>query len=423
VRVLDTRPLAGGSIGYDVYGNPINPLPIWSAYSQQYRIAGMTFGGFTFPGDLTGLLANVTLVQDTPSGGYAVVYSADRVAPPKASTVNPSTAIAHNFWAIETAGRIAAYSTNRAHLIVDVVGYWSPDNQPALGDLRFVDPVRVLDTRAEAGGPLGFDAGGNPISAAPFTPNGTRRFHIAGKSFGGGFGAAEFFPNDVAGILAHVTTVQGAGSGGYVTIFPGDQPAPPNASTVNPSTPIAFNSFATAIPTTGEGAGSFAVYSTNQLDVIVDVMGYWSGSNPADLGQLTLIDPTRVVETRGSAGPIGYDQGGSPLAPGPFAPNTTRRFLLAGQRFGGIALPNDIRGVLANVTSVQGAPSGGFVTAFAGDVPDAQRPNASTVNPGTAIAASFWANGIPASGPNAGTEAIYSTNPLDVVVDVVGFFR
>src|SRR5205823_5953354 len=50
-------------------------------------------------------------------------------------------------------------------------------------------------------------------------------------------------------------------------------------------------------------------------------------------------------------------------------------------------------------------------------------PGTSTVNPVTAIAASFWGNGLPTSGGYAGQEAIYSTNPLDVLVDVVGYYR
>src|SRR5205823_574069 len=40
-----------------------------------------------------------------------------------------------------------------------------------------------------------------------------------------------------------------------------------------------------------------------------------------------------------------------------------------------------------------------------------------------AIAASFWANGIASGGPYVGEEAIFSTNALHVIVDVVGYFR
>src|SRR5204862_3440326 len=117
-------------------------------------------------------------------------------------------------------------------------------------------------------------------------PGSTRRFLVAGRTFVGGA-----FPGDVTGILAHVTIVQPQGSGGFVTLFPGDAAAPPNASTVNPSTPIAFNAWVSGIPASGTGAGAFAVFSTNQLDVVVDVMGYWSPSNPNTAGVLTFVPP------------------------------------------------------------------------------------------------------------------------------------
>src|SRR5262249_38942091 len=157
-------------------------------------------------------------------------------------------------------------------------------------------------------------------------------------------------------------------------LFPGDVPDQnrPNASTVNPSTAIAFNTWATGIPTSGGSAGQLAIYSTNALDVIVDVVGYFAPSNAASpfdaAGQLTLVTPMRVADTRSAPlGPIGYDAGGRAIAAGAFAANQTRRFAIGGQRFAGVGVPADARGILANVTIVQDGPSGGFVTAFPGD--------------------------------------------------------
>src|SRR5262249_53334577 len=149
----------------------------------------------------------------------------------------------------------------------------------------------------------------------------------------------------------------------------------------------------------------------------VDVMGYWSPSNtPATagvVGNLSFVKPTRVLETRGSdvGGPIGLNPDGTAIATGQLAPGLTRRFLIGGKSFADVTFPGDVKGILANVTIVQPTPSGGFVTAFPGDVADADRPNASTVNPATAVAASFWGNGLPlAPAANPGTEAVFSTN-------------
>src|SRR5439155_1903316 len=131
-----------------------------------------------------------------------------------------------------------------------------------------------------------------------------------------------------------------------------------------------------------------------------------------------LVNRIRVYDTRsGAGGSIGFNLDGSPLVPGPLTANATRRFLIGGRSFGAAAIPGDVTGALLNVTAVQGGASGGYVTAFSGDVP--APPNASTLNPSTTVAASFWANGL----PSEGAEAVFSTNALDLVVDLVGYFR
>src|SRR5205823_6511295 len=137
------------------------------------------------------------------------------------------------------------------------------------------------------------------------------------------------------------------------------------------------------------------------------------------VGNLKLIPPTRVLDTRGDAGgPVGVSADG---ASGALTAGSTRRFRLGGQTFGGVTFPPDTIGIVAHVTLSQDQPSGGYVTLFPGDARSA--PIASTVNPVTPVAASLWANGIPTSGSNAGTEAIFSQAAVDVIVDVVGYFR
>ena len=46
------------------------------------------------------------------------------------------------------------------------------------------------------------------------------------------------------------------------------------------------------------------------------------------------------------------------------------------------------------------------VAVYPGDVPDAARPNASTLNPITPVAFNFWQTGVGESGANAGTIAV-----------------
>src|SRR5437764_8851994 len=108
-------------------------------------------------------------------------------------------------------------------------------------------------------------------------------------------------------------------------------------------------------------------------------------THAADVGPLTVITPTRVLDTRASEPPaiqtVGFDAAsGTPISAGPIPAGATRRFRIAGKQFpqgtGTFTFPEGIYGVLLNVTEV-GNPGGGFLTAFPGNVGDANRPLAS----------------------------------------------
>jgi hypothetical protein len=109
----------------------------------------------------------------------------------------------------------------------------------------------------------------------------------------------------------------------------------------------------------------------------------------AEVGPLTAITPTRVLDTRATQPPaiqtVGFDAAsGNPITAGPIPAGTTRRYRIAGKTFpqgtSTFTFPEGIYGVLVNVTEV-GNPGGGFLTAFPGNVSDANRPLASTLNP------------------------------------------
>ncbi len=156
-------------------------------------------------------------------------------------------------------------------------------------------------------------------------------------------------------------------------------------------------------------------------------------TTPTGTRNIEFIVPVRVVDMR----PIsvtqniqttGYDQNGVPIQPGPIQGGTIRRFSIAGRTFptaggGAYTVPTDVSGVVINVTIVGGS-GGGFVTVFPGDVPDANRPNASTLNPVTPIAFNLWTTGLPRSpSQNAGSIAVYSTDTLHLVIDLVAIYR
>src|SRR5262249_55500712 len=158
---------------------------------------------------------------------------------------------------------------------------------------------------------------------------------------------------------------------------------------------------------------------------------------------LEFINPVRIVDTRPSdAGAgivhLGYDEAGNSIPATPLAAGSIRRFSVCnanknltfpqGTGGGTFSFPRNITGVLVNVTIIGPGPSGGFVTVFPGGIPDAQRPNASTLNPATALAFNFWETQVFAcaggtvpvpTGGTSGTIAVFSTNQLDLAMDVV----
>ncbi len=100
-----------------------------------------------------------------------------------------------------------------------------------------------------------------------------------------------------------------------------------------------------------------------------------------------------------------------------------RRFLVAGQAFGGarVAVPTGATGILVNVPTVQGGASGSYLTDFPGDLDAA--PGASTRNPSTGIAFNRWACALtPAPATAGGRVAVSSTEELDLVIELVGYY-
>jgi hypothetical protein len=155
-------------------------------------------------------------------------------------------------------------------------------------------------------------------------------------------------------------------------------------------------------------------------------------------GVVRLITPTRVVDTRATAPGIvttGYDAvTGAPITAGPIPAGTVRRFRITGKSFpqggsGSFSFPTDVSGILCDVTVI-GAGGGGYVTVFSGNVPDAEKPLASTVNPSTPIAHNFTAVAVLPDASAAfglitgglGSIAVFSTNTTDVAIDAVGIF-
>jgi len=146
-------------------------------------------------------------------------------------------------------------------------------------------------------------------------------------------------------------------------------------------------------------------------------------------GNLTVITPVRVVDTRPTGGRTihtGFQPDGQPIpvapipAGNPAHPDpTVRRFLVAGRTFGGTAIPAGVTGLLINVAAIRSDGGDGYVVVFGGGV---SAPSVSTLNPARPLTSNFWATRVaPPGGPYLGTIAVFSTETLDLTIDVVGY--
>ncbi len=197
------------------------------------------------PADATAIVANVT-VADTDGIGFWTAYPAGRPRP-NASILNSDapgqTRAALTIVAMSPAG-IDVYGSIGAHLIVDVIGYFTGASSPASGDGLFVplDPTRALDTRR----------GGTLASGTTIEVPATRR------------GLAQVF---------NLTTTQARGPG-YVTAFPAGHDRPDTSNVNAPSAGIDVANLAI----TGLSNRGIGLYSAVGEHLIVDVTGYFTGT-------------------------------------------------------------------------------------------------------------------------------------------------
>jgi hypothetical protein len=123
-------------------------------------------------------------------------------------------------------------------------------------DFHTVAPCRIADTRAPAG-----PSGGPALAAGT-----TRSFPIAGLCA---------IPPDVAAVSVNLTAIQPAATG-YLTLFPGDAPQAPLASTLNFSAgETRGNNAVVALPLGGAGTIQVRNGPAGSVNLVLDVGGYF----------------------------------------------------------------------------------------------------------------------------------------------------
>lgn len=361
VRLLDTRNGLGAAKRQIAAGGTVT-----------FQVAGKAGVPFT---DVGAAVLNVT-VTGASAPGYVVAYPAGTSAPNSSSVNFVAGRTVANAVTVKVSadGQVTLRngSTRPVDILADVAGWYAGGTVATPGALSAVDPRRILDTR---------NAIGAPRASVP--AQGEVEFTVTGGNV----------PTSAAAVVLNVT-VTGARAPGYVVAYPTGTAAP-GASSVNF---VGGQTTANAVTVKVGANGKVTLRngSTQQVDLIADIGGWFSGSTPTAAGAFTAVQPSRLLDTRRTAAiPAG---GSIPL-------NLTG------------SVPAAAAAVALNVTATQAA-AGGFVTVHPGGT---ARPNASNIN---LIAGRTIANQVTVRLASNGTIALSngSTRPVHVIVDLNGWY-
>ncbi|MGZ4739631.1 MAG: S8 family serine peptidase, partial [Ilumatobacteraceae bacterium] len=244
-RVLDTRPSQAGPV-------PAGWIPHKPASSEMVRVDVPADAGVPTTG-VAALVVNVTATEPVGPGFMQALPTG--ATPGQTSNVDYTTgenAATHAIVPLGAGGTISVFTSDSAHIVVDVMGYITDATAPASATGLFVPvtPNRFYDSRQPPNSiHTGLSTVTVQLAGAPFT-----------------------VPVGAAAISMNLTSDQATGAG-YVTTYPADGPFP-LASNLNytTATPVA-NAGLVKLSATG-GLNVFVNVATH---VIIDVNGYFTG--------------------------------------------------------------------------------------------------------------------------------------------------
>ena len=221
---------------------------------------------------------------------------------------------------------------------------------------------------------------------------------VVGKTLTSAAGATLTIPANATAVSINVTAVTPSAAG-FVTVWPCgvDRPLASNLNFV--AGDVRPNGVIAPVGT----QGSVCLYSQSEVDLIVDVAGWFVGN------AFTGATPQRLVDTRdGTGGQMGKLMPEAPLT------ITVTNLAVTSALGTATTIPATIDAVALNVTVVN-PDAAGFITVYPCDV---TRPLSSNVN---YSAGQVVANGVISPVSADGTVCVYSLTPSDVVVDLAGW--
>jgi len=331
------------------------------------------------PPGSSAVVLNLTI--DAPAdAGFVTVYPTG-VRRPLASSMNVDAAgvtIANLVTVpIGSGGTVDIFSQMTTDLIADVQGYYTPTQSAQAGLFTPLGPTRLLDTREPSSSHFGPLAAGEQINVP--------------------VGALAGLPPDASAAALKVTVTNSTASG-FWTVFPTGTlvPTASNLNVVGSRSTIANQVLARL------NGGSITVFSQSGGDLVIDIVGWFSGPNTAasDVGLFVPVSPTRLLDSREP--PLGARPGLNRTAEVPVA--------------GRAGLPSSgIAAVVINATVTETAAPGFFAVWPA----RTYRPNASSLN--ASRAGQTIANHVITPVSTAGF-GFYTQNGAHLVVDISGWY-
>jgi hypothetical protein len=371
-RLLDSRP---GSPTVDGEAKGFGPITADSIVDLQVS------GRANVPATgVAAVVLNVTAIGES-DGGFVTVFPTGSPKP-TASNINyePGQPTANLVVAPVTAnGRVSIYMSSKAHLLVDVQGWFSRD--PGFESLQ---PARVLDTRPNSPTIDTVSSGGGAVAGGRFID-----VKVTGRGKVPASGAKA--------VVLNVTAI-GESDGGFVSVFPAGSEQP-TASNINYQ---AGQPRANLVVAPVGADGKVSIYVSSKAHVIADVQG-WFADDPG----FASLQPARLLDTRPNSPTVdGNESGVGALTGGGIIKlQVTAR--------GGVPILG-AGAVVLNVTAV-GEQDGGFVTVFPSGT---DRPTVSNIN---YPVGQPTANLVVAPVGSGGLVSLYVSSRAHLIVDVQGW--
>ena len=271
-RLVDSR---------DGTGSPVSKLTSASPLEVQITNVSVTTAAgasTSVPSNISAAALNLT-VTNPDSAGFVTAYPCD-VARPNASNVNyvAGQTVANGVLApVSAAGQVCLFSSVPTDVIVDIGGWFGSSS------FSGSTPTRLVDTRDGTGGRQGAisstDELSVPIRGVNLTVSGTTRA----------------VPTAATAAALNVTVVSPSAPG-FVTVYPCGV-ARPLASNLNY---VAGDTVANNVIAPIGSNGSVCLFSQSSTEVIVDISGWFEGSESNGFVGST---PKRLVDTRDGTGP------------------------------------------------------------------------------------------------------------------------